>query len=112
MQHDSRAYLHDVISAVENIQTFVSGWSYEDYVGDLLIRSAIERQFEIIGEALNRISRYDPSLATQISNLRDIIDFRNVIAHGYGVVDNEIVWDIIKNHLPDLIEKCRNILLG
>ena len=110
MKHDSRAYLHDIISAAESIQTFIAGKSYDDYIDDLLTRSAIERQFEIIGEALIRISRHDSDIATQIPNLRDIIDFRNVLAHRYDVVDNEIVWDIITNHLPGLIENCRNIL--
>ena len=102
MQHDSRAYLHDVISAAESIQEFITGRSYDEYVADLLIRSAIERQFEIVGEALARIARHDPDLAGKIPNLRDIVDFRNVLAHGYDVVDNEIVWDIIKNYLPGL----------
>ena len=110
MQHDSRAYLYDVISAAESIQKFITERSYDEYVADLLVRSAIERQFEIVGEALTRIARHDPDLASQIPNLRDIVDFRNVIAHGYDVVDNEIVWDIIKNHLPGLIQNCRNIL--
>ena len=110
MQHDSRAYLHDAITAAENIQKFVQNRSYEKYRADLVIRSAAERQFEIIGEALARISRHDPDLASQIPNLRDIVDFRNIIAHGYDVVDDEIVWDIIENHLPNLIRNCRSVL--
>jgi uncharacterized protein with HEPN domain len=110
MQHDTLAYLHDVRTAAENIQKFIGRKSFEEYIADLMIRSAVERQFEIIGEALARIARHDENLAAQIPGLRDIVDFRNVIAHGYDAVDNEIVWDIIKNHLPNLIQTCRNIL--
>ena len=112
MQHDSRAYLHDVITAAENIRNFVQARSFEEYRDDIVIRSAVERQFEIVGEALARISRCDPELAARIPNLRDIVDFRNIIAHGYDVVDDEIVWDIIENHLPALIRNCRAILDG
>ena len=112
MQHDSRAYLHDVISAAESIREFIDERSYDDYTANLMIRSAVERQFEIIGEALTRISRNDPNLADRIPSLRDVVDFRNVIAHGYDAVDNEIVWDIIKNHLPKLLQTCQRILAG
>lgn len=110
MQHDPRKYLHDIISSIENIQTFVGSNDYDTYVSNQLIRSAVERQFEIVGEALNRISRHAPELSDQIPKLRDIVDFRNVLAHGYDIVDHEIVWDILQNHLPELSQICKNIL--
>lgn len=110
MQHDSRTYLHDIVSAASSIKKFIEDVHYEEFINNLLVRSAVERQFEIIGEALTRIYRHDQAIADQIPKLRDIIDFRNVIAHGYDVIDHEIVWDIIQNHLPELTKKCHDIL--
>lgn len=111
MLPESRTYLHDAVSAAESIQTFIGENDYDEYVANRLLHSAVERQFEIIGEALTRISRHDSTLAAQIPSLRDIVDFRNVIAHGYDVIDHEIIWDIIQNHLQPLIESCRKFLL-
>ena len=110
MQHDSRAYLHDALTASENILQFVEDISFDEYCGNLVLRSAVERQFEIIGEAFSRIARHDVGMASQITSLRDIIDFRNFIAHGYDVIDNAIVWDIINKHLPAMIQDCNMLL--
>ncbi|MDZ4790818.1 MAG: DUF86 domain-containing protein [Hyphomicrobiales bacterium] len=76
----------------EAIQRFSAGKSFDDYSGDLMLRSAVERQFEIIGEALKRLTELDADLAARISERRTIIGFRNFIAHGYDVVDDSIVW--------------------
>jgi uncharacterized protein with HEPN domain len=62
----------------------------------------VERQFEIVGEALNRLQKLDPELVAQISDYRRIIAFRNVLAHGYDVVSDEVVWDIVQNRLDVL----------
>jgi uncharacterized protein with HEPN domain len=81
---------------------FSAGKQLDDYRNDPMLRSAIERQFEIIGEALNRLKRLDPETAVRISDYQRIIDFRNVLAHGYDVVSDQVVWDIVQNKLPDL----------
>jgi uncharacterized protein with HEPN domain len=62
----------------------------------------VERKFEIIGEALNRIKRLDKGLLVAIPQHERIIGFRNVISHGYDVIAPELVWDAIQNHLPVL----------
>lgn len=81
MQRDARAYLTDGHTAAGQILAFIQGKSLDDYRDDVLLRSAVERQFEILGEALNQLSRVDPGLAARVPNLRRVVDFRNVLAH-------------------------------
>lgn len=76
-----------------------------------MLRSAVERHFEIIGEAMNRIARYDPETAGRIGDYTRIIAFRNVLIHGYDLVNHEEVWKIIKNNLPQLLSEVEELLL-
>ena len=71
---------------------------------------AVERQFEVIGEALNRLKRDDPGTVTQIPDHRRIIAFRNILIHGYDVVDHDVVWDVATIHLPDLLARVTELL--
>jgi len=80
----------------------VSGLSAEKYSTTELVHTAVERKFEIIGEALAQLAKHDPTLATRIPDLRDIIAFRNVLIHGYAVVEHARVWRIIESSLPGL----------
>ncbi len=77
-----------------------------------MAQAAVERKFEIIGEALNRISGSDAAILQRISDYQRIIGFRNVISHGYDVVDLEIVWDAVRNYLPVLIREVEELLTG
>ncbi len=97
MQHDPFVCVEDAIKACEFISQFIQGMKEGDFCNDAKTKAAVERQFEIIGEALNRIKSIDISLLTKIDNWRAIIGFRNVIAHGYDVVEDEIVWESIIN---------------
>lgn len=98
------AHLHDVLVSARDIKKFVADKSYEDYESDDLLKNAVERKFEIMGEALNRIKRDDPGFIKNIRNYRDIISFRNILIHGYNNIDDMIVWGIIREDLDDLIE--------
>lgn len=89
---DVRVYLADVLAAAEAILGFVEGETLETYKSDLKLRSAVERQFEIIGEALNQGCSVDRTLVDRIAGVRAIIGFRNQLIHGYALVDDEIVW--------------------
>lgn len=80
-----------------------------DYCADLKTKAAVEREFEITGEALNRTKTIAPVLLGPIDNWKEIIGFRNVIAHGYDVVEDEIVWDSIQRNIPVLLEQLKNI---
>jgi len=67
-----------------------------------MLKSAVERQFEIVGEALNQLSRVDPALAAKVPELARIVAFRNVLIHGHAMVDDAIVWQVLSDKLPDL----------
>lgn len=76
----------------------------------MLLRSGVERQLEIVGKALNRLSKVDPDLAARIPQLRSVVGFRNVIAHGYRELDDGIVWSIANDKLPELRERLQALL--
>ncbi len=77
-----------------------------------MLRSAVERQYEIIGEALNRLRKLDPAMAAVITECDRIIGFRNVLAHGYDSVDDRISWDIVQNKLPVLEKDVARLMDG
>ena len=110
MPHKPEKLLFDVIGAGRAIRDFTSARDRDAYDGDLMLRSAVERQFEILGEALRRLSVLDPGLAAKISGSRRIIDFRNVISHGYDTLDSDLVWQAITDKLPILITEAETLL--
>ncbi len=109
-QREVRKYLYDINQACELLVQFVSNRSLADYKSDPLLRSAVERQFEIIGEALNKALKYDHSLVNSISDTRRIIAFRNHLIHGYESIANDTVWGIIETNLPVLHKEVKAIL--
>jgi uncharacterized protein with HEPN domain len=88
----------------------VLGRNRDAYGKDLMLRSAIERQLEILGEAVRRPEALDPTLVRQLSEHRRIIAFRNIIAHGYDGIDDDVVWQVVTEKLPILAEEARRIL--
>jgi uncharacterized protein with HEPN domain len=110
MQLEARKNLEDVRSAGALVQEFVKGCDFDSYVSDRMRRAAVERQFEIMGEALNRLSSTAPQVAERISNCQRVIGFRNILIHGYDAVDDAIVWDIIRTYLPLLQNEVEGLL--
>lgn len=102
MRHDPRAYLWDMQHAVRAIEEFCAGLDATQYAKNALVRAAVERQFEIIGEALNHLLKAAPALARRVPHHRSIIGFRNVLIHGYAMVDHARVWHIKETLLPEL----------
>jgi len=102
MRREAGAFLWDIREAVNRIQEFVSGFDFDAFAANALVRSAVERQFEIIGEALNQLSKVSPDTARQIPDFARIVAFRNILVHGYAVLDRQIVWRVIHDHLPPL----------
>jgi uncharacterized protein with HEPN domain len=111
MARDPRAFLWDALSSAGHIQRFVEHRSLEDYVGERMLRSAVEREFEVIGEALNQLARVAPEMAARISDCRRIIAFRNLLIHGYASVRNERVWHIVHEDLPRLRREVDELLV-
>jgi len=110
MNDEARKNLVDIIQAAEEIETFVRGMDFKAYQISLVTQRAVERDFEIIGEALNRIRAIDEELLERISEYQRIIGFRNILIHGYDVVDEIIVWQAVENHLPLLKGEIQEIL--
>ena len=97
-----RKYLYDIRQACELLHEFTAGKTVADYAAHAMLRAAVERQFEIIGEALNQMFKRDASLALRISDHRRIIAFRNRLIHGYADIDHEVVWGVLETNLPTL----------
>ena len=105
-----RKYLFDMREACELITQFTAGKTYDDFHADSMLRSAVERQFEIIGEALNQAIQRDPALGHTISNAGRIIAFRHRLIHGYATVSDEVVWGILETSLPVLTKEVSRLL--
>lgn len=112
MQPESAALLWDARRAAELISSFVTNRTWTDYLDDPMLRSAVERQFEIIGESLNRLGRVDPETAGRIEDLPRIVAFRNVLIHGYATIDDAIVWEVATERLPGLVNLLSTLLDG
>ena len=111
MQPKTPKLLEDVRDAAAFIRDSVSGKTLDDYHGDRLLRQAIERNFEIIGEAIKRLAQHDPEIVARIGDHRQIIAFRNVLIHGYDLVDHALVWSTIEQPIPALLRDV-SVLLG
>ncbi len=110
MPPDSKKYLWDALRAVELARNFAQGQFFEDYQSNAMLRSAVERQFEIVGEALNQLSRVDPEAASRIPELPRIVAFRNILIHGYATVDDALVWQVLVDKLPGLQQVLNELL--
>jgi uncharacterized protein with HEPN domain len=101
MDLEIKKYLFDIQESIDSIEKYLGGKrDFNLYVADKMLRRAVEREFEIIGEAMSRIEKLDPAL--NISGKRQIIGMRNRVIHGYDKIDNEIIWGTIVRHLPSL----------
>jgi uncharacterized protein with HEPN domain len=109
MEREVKKLLFDILESTRNIDTFLGEKKYyEEYKNNTLVRRAIERELEIIGEAIHRLLKINPDI--DIKKARKIVNFRNRISHGYDSVDDETVWGIIINHLPDLQKEAEALL--
>ena len=109
MRLESKKLLYDISIASNKLLQFVNEKSWDDYSQDDLLRSAVERQFEIVGEALNQLSKIDKNCVKKITDYQQIISFRNILIHGYADVDDRLVWNIIETKLPRLSDQINGL---
>jgi len=112
MPHDANKYLYDIQAAARRVERFTLNRTLDDYLADELLQSAVERQFEIIGEAVNQLSQRHPTTAERISSYQRMISFRNVLIHGYASVDPMIVWGVVEADLGTLLSTVNELLDG
>ena len=110
MQRDPRAFMWDVREAALAIQSFVAGMDLPAYAANAMAQAAVERKFEVIGEALNQLSKLDATAAARIPDLPQIVAFRNQLIHGYATVNVSTVWNIAQNALPSLLDAVQALL--
>ena len=110
MRLESKKYLFDVKQAADLLAEFTRAKSFEDFQSDPMLRSAVERQFEVIGEALSQLAKLDHDTADLISDHRRIIAFRNILIHGYAQIDHRLVWGVLDSKLPTLSREVEKLL--
>jgi len=110
MDRDIKTWLYDIILSIDEINSYYkdSPKIFEEYVSDIKTKRAIERDLEIIGEAVNRILRKDRDF--ELKNAKQIIGTRNRIIHGYDAVSDDLIWSIVINHIPKLENEIRTLL--
>ena len=109
MDLEIKKYLFDIQESIDSIEKFLGDKrDFKVYVADKMLRRAVEREFEIIGEAMSRMEKLDSTL--NISSKRQIISMRNRVIHGYDKIDNEIIWGTIVRHLPTLKIEIQDLL--
>lgn len=110
MQPEAKKLLYDVTAAIEELESFLKGCTRDDFLHDRLLQVAVERELEIMGEALNRLCRFDNETFARIEHGSKIIGMRNVLAHGYDVIDYRIIWNTLEGDLPMLRRQIANLL--
>ncbi|MCQ2298123.1 MAG: DUF86 domain-containing protein [Bacteroidales bacterium] len=110
MDEYSRKYLQDVLTACKEIESFFEGGSrvFEDFEKDILRQRAVERNVEIMGEAINQMLKNDKSIS--LNNSKAIISTRNRVIHGYDSVTPEFLWSLVIRHIPKLQHDVESLL--
>ena len=109
MDERIKKYLTDIQKAIDEIEATVSekGRNFDVFVSDFVFRKFVERNIEIIGEAMNRILKIEPNI--KITSSRKIVDTRNYIIHSYDSLLPDILWSIVINHIPKLSAEIQSL---
>ncbi len=110
MTDDVKKYLLDILTSIDSINEYIGKPRiYREYLAKKSLRRSVEREIEIIGEAVNRILKIDDTII--ITNARQIVNLRNKIIHAYDSIDDALIWSIVINHLPELQKEIKNLFL-
>lgn len=102
-------YLSDILASINAIDTYLQGnRNYYFYLQNRIVRRSVERELEIIGEAMNRILKMYPAI--NITSAVKIVDQRNLIIHAYDAINDEMVWNVVINYLPKLKQEVASLL--
>ena len=110
MPRDERAYLSDILESCQAITAALQGMNLPAYQSTRLVRSSVEREFIIIGEAVAALARITPATFAAITRARRIVDFRNQLTYEYPAVDDALVWAIIETDVPVLQRECAELM--
>jgi len=110
MPHQPEKYLFDMLSSCEFLIDFTTGKTIDNYIKDRAFRSALERELQIIGEALIQLEKVAPDIAVKIPEYQNIIGFRHVLVHGYANLDPATVWNVVETKLDSLAKKLKSLL--
>ncbi len=105
MDSEIKTWLYDILQSIREIESYFEDRpkKFDEYINDIRTKRAVERNIEIIGEAMNRIIKRDKEF--HLENVHKIIGTRNRIAHGYDKISDDLIWSIVINHLPKLKEE-------
>jgi len=109
MPREYKAYLKDILEAIQKIENYTKGISFNDFIADELIQDGVVRNLEIIGEAVKNIPQ-DIKDKKPEAEWKKIAGLRDILIHAYFGIDEDIIWDVVKNKLPDLKKKIIGML--
>ena len=107
---DPKKYLYDIVNCSEFVLQLTKDKTVEDYKHDRVFRSALERELQIIGEAMLQLDRVSPETVEEISEFRSIIGFRHVLVHGYDSLDPDTVWNVVETKIAVLLKQARELI--
>jgi len=110
MRIETKKYLYDIARAAKLALGFIAGKTFADYSADIMLRSAVERQLEIVGEAPAQLAKTDQAAASQIGEYQRIIAFRNILIYGYAEIDHRVVWNVLELKLPVVLRQASGLL--
>jgi len=110
MRRDPQKYLSDMLDRGQFLEQLLADRTLEELETDRVLRSAVERELMVLGEALCQLHRAAPEIAEQIDRWKDIIGFRQILVHGYDVLELPVIWGIVQNDLPLLVTQVRALL--
>ena len=107
---DPQKFLYDIVDCCKFILEMTKDKTIEDYKSDRLFRSALERELQIIGEAMLQLDNINPEISEHISEHRNIIGFRHVLVHGYDSLDPKTVWNVVETKVDILLSQAQALL--